>query len=82
MARRAELTDAGFADVEGSIIWSALRLTARRTRTLYASLAALLRLPADEREHLLDRIENTVSRDYGGLLEREVPTAVYTATRP
>ena len=81
-ARRTELADAGFEDVEGSIIWSALHLTARQTRSLYASLAALLRLPADEREQLLDRIEDTVSSDDGGVLEREVPTAVYTATRP
>lgn len=81
-ARRAELTDAGFEDVESSIVWSALELTARQTRSLYASLAALLRLPADERDRLLDRIEDTVSNDCGGLLERQVPTAVYTATRP
>lgn len=81
-ARRTELTDAGFEDAESTIIWSALQLTGRQTRNLYASLAALLRLPADEREHLLDRIEDTVSNDYGGLLERQVPTAVYTATRP
>lgn len=81
-ARRAELTDAGFEDIEGSVIWSALQLTARQTRNLYASLAALLRLPADDREVLLDRIEDTVLNDYGGLLERHVPTAVYTAKRP
>lgn len=81
-ARRAELTDAGFEDIESSVIWSALQLTARQTRNLYASLAALLRLPADEREVLLDRIEDTVLNDYGGLLERHVPTAIYTAKRP
>jgi SAM-dependent methyltransferase len=81
-ARRTELTDADFEDVESTIIWSALQLTARQTRTLYASLAALLRLSAEEREHLLDRIEDTVTSEYGGMLEREVPTAVYTATRP
>jgi SAM-dependent methyltransferase len=81
-ARRTELIDAGFEDVESSIIWSALQLTARQTRALYASLAALLRLPREERDHRLDRIEDTVSSEYGDMLEREVPTAVYTATRP
>jgi SAM-dependent methyltransferase len=80
--RRAELADAGFEDVDSRIIWTPLRLTPDQTRELYASLAALLRLPADEREQLLDRIKETVSSRCGGLLEREVPMAIYTATRP
>ncbi|MDY7102938.1 MAG: class I SAM-dependent methyltransferase [Actinomycetota bacterium] len=81
-ARRAELADAGFENVDSEVLWSALVLTPRQTRVLYASFAALLRLPSREREPLLDRIEDIVSTAYGGLLERQVPTAVYTATRP
>lgn len=79
---RAELAHAGFEDVRSSIIWTTLELTAHQAQALYASLAVVLRLSAGERRCLLDAIGETVSSQHGGFLQRQVPTAVYTATRP
>jgi SAM-dependent methyltransferase len=78
-ARSAELADAGFLAVESEVIRSAVVLDAASARALYASMAIVLRLPPEEQADVLNAVEATVDDRFGGRLERQMVTAMYTA---
>lgn len=81
-ARTAEMAAAGLADVGAEVIRSRHVLTAAQVRSLYATLAIVLRRPGPERAQLLDRLEDLVHRQFGGSVERSFPTAVYRGRKP
>jgi len=77
MAELAGLTDLGSERIR----WSR-RLSASEVRALYASMATVLRRPADERARVLDAIEGLVERDFGGFVDRPFFTIAYFGRRP
>jgi SAM-dependent methyltransferase len=80
--RRAELVDAGFVSVTHELIRRTERFDTARVRALYGTFSPISRLPAAERERLLDGIALVAEREFGGVVERPVLTVVYTARRP
>lgn len=81
-ARRDDLAAAGFEAVEHELVRCAARFDTSRTRALYATFSPIARLPAEERERLLDAVALVAERDFGGVVERPLLTVVYTARRP
>jgi hypothetical protein len=81
-ARLADLEVAGFTEVRAERISSAVRLTAAQVRALYATLAIVLRRPADEQAMVLDRLERLVAEWFGGQVERRFLTAIYLGRNP
>lgn len=81
-ARSAELSDAGFLDVESEVIRSAVVLDTASARAPYASMAIVLRLPPEEQADVLNAVEATVDDRFGGRLEPQMVTAMYTARSP
>jgi SAM-dependent methyltransferase len=81
-ARSAELSDAGFLDVETEVIRSVVVLDAASARALYASMAIVLRLPPEQQADVLNMVEANVHDRFGGRLERHMVTAMYTARNP
>lgn len=77
-ARIAELAGAGFTDIEHALFRQPVRLTAERVRAFYASFSPVLRLPAAARDAWLERIGAIVDREFGGAVEHEVLTSLYT----
>lgn len=77
-SRVAELDAAGFADIEHELFRQPTRLTAERVRAFYASFSPVLRLPAEERAAWLERIGAIVDREFGGVVEHEILTSLYT----
>jgi len=77
LAELAGLTELGSERIR----WSR-RLSAAETRALYASMATVLRRPADERARVLDAIEGIVERDFGVYVERPFFTIAYFGQRP
>lgn len=80
-ARTAELAEAGFADIRHALFRQPVRLTAERVRAFYASFSPVLRMPPAERAAWLDRIGAIVDAEFGGLVEHEVLTSLYTCCR-
>jgi SAM-dependent methyltransferase len=80
--RRAELVDAGFVSVTHELIRRTERFDTARVRALYGTFSPISRLPAAERERLLDGIALVAEREFGGVVERPVLNVVYTARRP
>ena len=77
-ARVAELEAAGFTDVEHMMFRQPIVLTAARVRAFYASFSPVLRLPPAERSAWLDEISGLVDREFGGSIEHEVLTSLFT----
>ena len=80
-ARRRELEQHGFLDVVVEVIAWDLILTAKQTGRLYATYSNLLRLPPDERERILNGIEQIARDDFDNRVVRKMLTPVYTARR-
>lgn len=78
-ARRADLTGAGFADVDSEVVHSTCELDAPAARALYASMAVILHQPPEEQARVLDAIEAAVRDRLANRVERELVTAIYTA---
>lgn len=72
---------AGIEDLEAEVISGTARLDSGQLRALYASWSNFRRLPAVERETLLDRLVGIAEADFGGIVERPRVTAIYTARR-
>ena len=69
-------------DVESRIeSWSSV-LTPSQARALYASMATVIRRPLSEQQALLDQIEVLASDTFGGSVERNFVTALYTGRCP
>ena len=78
-ARTAELENHGFEDVEHEAERWTLRLDAPQTRRLYETYSNIARLPDSQREMVLAEIERIAAVEFGGRVERQMVTPVYTA---
>lgn len=80
-ARLADFAAAGLvADLPEVLRWT-LRLDTNAMRRLYATYSNVSALPADERARLLDGLAEVAERQFGGVVERNLTTSVYTARR-
>jgi SAM-dependent methyltransferase len=57
-------------------------LTSSQARALYASMATVIRRPITEQVELLDGLERLATETFGGRVERNFVTALYTGRRP
>ena len=80
-ARGRELSDHGFQDVEHEAIPWTLHLDATQTRQLYATFSNIARLPDARRAAILDDIERIADVEFGGRVDRQMVTPIYTAHR-
>jgi len=81
-ARRSDFRAAG-ADRDfrvEEIRWT-LTQSPRQVRSLYATFSSIARLPEQERETLLDRIQSIAETRFGGAVERRIVTPVYLGRR-
>ena len=69
-------------DVQSRIVSWTCVLTPLQARALYASMATVIRRPRSERQALLDRVEALADDAFGGRVERNFVTALYTGRRP
>jgi SAM-dependent methyltransferase len=80
-ARAAELESHGFQDVEHEAERWTLRLDATQTRRLYETYSNIARLPDSQKEMILAEIERIIDAEFGGRVERQMVTPVYTGHR-
>ncbi len=81
--RRRDLEVWGEAqDVESRMVSWTCVLTPPEARALYASMATVIRRPVSEQHALLDQIEVLASETFGGRVERNFVTALYTGQCP
>jgi SAM-dependent methyltransferase len=80
--RVAELVGAGFESVEHELIRAVGRWDTAGIRALYGTFSPIARLPEAEREELLDAVAEVAAREFGGVVERPLLTALYTARAP
>lgn len=78
-ARLAELNDAGFQTDSPVFMHWTLSLDAAGVRRLYETFSNVLVLPLTERHALLDGLVDVAERQFGGRVERNMTTAIYTA---
>jgi SAM-dependent methyltransferase len=78
-ARSQELAAFGFRDVEHDAVRWTLELDATQARQLYATYSHIARLPSERREAILDGIERIADVEFGGRVERQMVTPIYTA---
>ena len=57
-------------------------LTPSQARALYASMATVIRRPPSEQQELLNELEELATGVFGGRVERNFITALYTGRRP
>jgi SAM-dependent methyltransferase len=80
-ARTAELERHGFEDDEYEAERWTLRLDAMQTRRLYETYSNIARLPESQKEMILDEIERIAGEEFGGRVERQMVTSIFTAHR-
>lgn len=80
-ARLRDLREAGFAPDAPQIDAWTLTLDAAAVRRLYATYSNINALPPDERERVLDGLMEIAERTFGGVVTRNMTTAIYTARR-
>ncbi len=78
-ARVSDLTKNGFEDVDYEAARWTLRLDAGRTRRLYETYSNIARLSDPDRVRILDEIERIADVEFGGHVDREMVTPIYTA---
>jgi SAM-dependent methyltransferase len=78
-ARTAELESHGFHDVEHEVERWTLRLDGSQARRLYETYSNIARLVDSQKEMILDEIERIAAAEFGGRVERQMVTIVYTA---
>ena len=78
----AGLRDCGFTDIAAHRFVTDLDLDPARARALFATLAVVLRRPADEQPALLDRVEAHVEQQPGGRITRRFTTLAYAGRTP
>ena len=79
--RTRELAQAGFSDVRHALFRQPVRLTAPRVRAFYASFSPVLRLSPPERSAWLERIGQLIDLEFGGVVDHEVLTSLYTCRK-
>jgi hypothetical protein len=72
----------GLVDLTAEVVRLPVVLSTERARALYGSMATVLRRPADERDRLLDAIERLAEGRFGGAVQCQFATAMYTGRRP
>jgi SAM-dependent methyltransferase len=77
--RLRELSDHGFLEAQHESVRWTLVLDPTRTRQLYASYSNVARQPAAVRTAILDELERIAREEFGGRVERQMVTPVYTA---
>lgn len=78
--RLVEFATAGFvADAPELLPWT-LHLDPEGVRRLYSTYSNVNALPPDDRRRLLDGLAAVAEREFGGHVERNMVTAIYTAT--
>ena len=80
-SRTAELAQAGFSDIRHALFRQPVRLTAQKVRAFYASFSPVLRLSPPDRSAWLDRICTLVDSEFGGVVDHEVLTSLYTCRK-
>lgn len=81
-ARVADIEAGGAFDaIDADIRKWTLVLNATQTRALYATYSQFSVVDAAERERILDEIARIAEREFGGRVERNMCTALYTAQR-
>lgn len=80
-ARLADLVAAGFVPDPPQLIRWTLRLDAGAMRRLYATYSNVTALPPADQARLLDGLVEVAERVFGGVIERNLTTAIYTARR-
>ncbi len=80
--RTAQLAAAGLDSVEHEVIRWTHRFTPESMRALYATFSNVTRLPRAEQEEILDEIARVAREDFGGIVDRTMLTAIYTARKP
>jgi SAM-dependent methyltransferase len=77
--RVSDLTSRGFEDVKYEAMRWTLRLNAPGTRRLYETYSNIARVPDADRRRILDEIERIAEVEFGGHVDREMVTPIYTA---
>ena len=80
-ARSQELLEYGFQEIEHEAVRWTLDLDATQTRQLYATYSNIARLPDAGKAAILDEIERIAGVEFGGRVERQMVTPIYTAHR-
>jgi SAM-dependent methyltransferase len=78
-ARTLELEASGFENIEYEALRWTLTLDPSETRRLYATYSNIARLPSARRDAILDAIEHVAAAPFGGRVERQMVTPIYTA---
>jgi SAM-dependent methyltransferase len=78
-ARTSELEGCGFENIEYEALRWTLTLDPSETRRLYATYSNIARLPSARRDAILDAIEHVAAAPFGGRVERQMVTPIYTA---
>lgn len=81
-ARREDLRAAGLVDVEVHRHAREPEMTPARTRSLFATLIGIIRLPELERTRVLDRIEAAAAAQPGGVDRRQLLTVLHSVAGP
>jgi SAM-dependent methyltransferase len=81
-SRRADLANAGFANVSSSRIEWTASMNAESTRALYSTMINVRRLPEAERARTLNAIQSAVDERLGGVVERPFVTVLYCGQKP
>lgn len=80
-ARLADFDAAGFVSDEPQFLRWTLALEPAEVRALYSTYSNVTALPPHERTRLLDGLAEIATRQFGGHVERNMTTAIYTARR-
>jgi SAM-dependent methyltransferase len=80
-ARLADFATAGLIADRPEVFRWTLPLSTDAMRRLYATYSNVTALTPDERERLLDGLAEVAERQFGGVVERNLTTAIYTARR-
>jgi SAM-dependent methyltransferase len=80
-ARISALGAAGFAHIRYERWIQTARFTPRQIRELYSTFSQNQELSPEDREALLDDLEDIATREFGGSVERPILNALYLARR-
>jgi SAM-dependent methyltransferase len=80
-ARTSELERNAFQDVDCDVDRWTLRLDPVQTRRLYETYSNIARLPDSQKEMILDELQRIADSEFGGRVERQMVTSLYTGRR-
>lgn len=76
-ARRNELSNAGFVNVEHIMLSRPIETTPASLRMLFSTFSAVRNMPSAEREERLDAVQHQALVEYGERFERVIRTPLY-----